>query len=284
MRPRLASRLAGTLALALAGAACSVPRRIESAPPTPDELRRVDYGRGGLASRPSLVDDFHIVGDLDGDGVDETVVLLAHSGGASAVWSSFAVVKRIGGRLVHVASATLGDRVQVRAARIEGGRLVASGVRPGPADAACCAGELVEWAWALGDGRLDAVESRATGRLSLDTLAGSTWVLRAWDVGEPAPANPAVTLSVTSGRITGSSGCNRYTAVATDGAMPGDLSVGPVAGTRMACPAAESAVESRFLQRLDAARRYGFRAGRLAITSTAADGSTSTMLFEAKGP
>jgi len=124
-----------------------------------------------------------------------------------------------------------------------------------------------------------------TGRLSLDTLAGNTWVLRAWDLGERAPAQPAVTLSFGSGRLTGSAGCNRYSAGATEGGTPGEFSVGPVAGTRMACPDAESAVEARFLQQLGAARRFAFRAGRLSISSAPADRLPTTMLFEAaSGP
>jgi len=279
---RFALRLTWTLALALAGAACSVAPRNETSPPTLEELRRVTYGGSGdLPGAATLVDDFFVVGDLEGDGTAEAVVLLASSPAGTGSWSTLAVVKRIGGRLFPIASAALGDRVQVRALRIEGGRLLASGVRAGPNDPACCAGELVEWAWALRDGRLEPLESRVTGRLSLDTLAGNTWVLRAWDLNERAPALPAVTLSFDSGRFTGSAGCNRYSAGASDGGTPGEFSVGPVAGTRMACPDAESAVEARFLQQLGAARRYAFRAGRLAITSTTADGLPKTMLFEA---
>jgi hypothetical protein len=52
--------------------------------------------------------------------------------------------------------------------------------------------------------------SGLTGRLSLDTLAATEWVLRAWDFDEAAPDEPEVTLNYKDGRFAGSSGCNRY--------------------------------------------------------------------------
>ena len=279
---RLARAVAWALPLALAVSGCSVAPGIDHSPPTLAELRRVTYRAGGdLATGAVPVDDFRVVGDLDGDDRDEAVVLLTRSPGGSGAWSYLAVDKRIGGRPFNIATAELGDRVQLRSARIENGRLLASGVRAGPGDAACCAGELVEWAWTLGDGRLEAVDTRATGRLSLDALGAGTWVLRAWDEREPAPALPSVTLSFAAGRFAGSAGCNRYTASASDGPTPGEVSVGPVVATRMACPDAQAAVEARFLQQLAAVRRYAFRAGRLQLTAAADDGSTKTMLFEA---
>jgi hypothetical protein len=40
-------------------------------------------------------------------------------------------------------------------------------------DAACCPGDLVEWQWTFGEGRLNALEAIKTGRFSLATLAGT---------------------------------------------------------------------------------------------------------------
>ena len=129
---RFALHLTWTLALALSGAACSVAPRNEASPPTLDELQRVTYdGSGDLPGAATLVDDFFVVGDLDGDGAAEAVVLLVRSPAGTGSWSALTVVKRIGGRLSPIASTALGDRVQVRAVRIEGGRLLASGVRAG---------------------------------------------------------------------------------------------------------------------------------------------------------
>jgi heat shock protein HslJ len=63
--------------------------------------------------------------------------------------------------------------------------------------------------------------------------------------------------------------------------MPGEVKVGPLAGTRMACPEPQSSVEARFLEQLGGARTFGFMLGRLAISYTRGDGSRGTMLFDA---
>ena len=80
----------------------------------------------GAASRPQviLVDKLIAWGDLDGDGSDEAVVLLAENSGASGTRNYLAVVAVRGGKPVNVATHLLGDRVQLRAIRIESGRLV----------------------------------------------------------------------------------------------------------------------------------------------------------------
>lgn len=53
--------------------------------------------------------------------------------------------------------------------------------------------------------------------------------------GAPLPAEAEVTLSFTDGTVAGKSGCNRYSGPAT---LTGEgLSLGPLAATRMACPA-----------------------------------------------
>jgi heat shock protein HslJ len=109
-------------------------------------------------------------------------------------------------------------------------------------------------------------------------------VLRAWDVTDSAGSEPVVTLAYDAGHFAGTSGCNRYLAGVNGGDAPGALSVGPLAGTRMACPEQESSVESRFLEQLGSARTFGFMLGRLAISYTRGDGSRGTMLFDARTP
>ena len=307
------------VALAFAFDACASPalappagKTAEAAstravPPTVEELKNATYaglgerlgpvtlanGRwtgappaSGAASRPSveLAGDFRVVGDLDGDGLEEAVVVLTYSSGGTGVFSFLAVVTREDGTLRNVATTALGDRVQVRSARVDGGRLLVSAVRAGESDAACCPGDLVEWQWTLGERRLNTPGAVRTGRLSLATLAGTVWILRAWDVTAPAESGPVVTLSYDEGRFTGTSGCNRYVAAVEGGAMAGEVKVGPLAGTRMACPEPQSSVEARFLDQLGGARTFGFRLGRLAISYTRGDGSRGTMLFDPGTP
>ena len=283
-------------------AADSVPRAIDPAP-MPNELENATYrgfqivkesvtlagGRwegepetAGSAARPQIVlaRDFRLVGDLDADGADEAVVLLSESGGGTGHWDYVAVVDRQAGELRNIATALLGDRVQVRDARIEDGRILVDLVQAGSQDAMCCPGELVTRGWHLRPGGLEEfVTSSKSGRLSLATLGGSEWVLRRWSWDEAAGATPAVTLAFEDGKFVGKSGCNRYFAPATDGEMPGDASVGPAGATRMSCPEPAMQVEDRFLKQLAAVKKYGFVAGQLALSYQSGD-TLGVMLFE----
>jgi heat shock protein HslJ len=240
----------------------------------------------GAVSRPvvELASDFRVLGDLDGDRLNEAVAVLTYSSGGSGSFSYVAVMARRDGTVRNIATAALGDRVQLRSVQIEGGKLLVSGVRAGKNDAACCPGELVDWQWTLNGGTLVSPGAVSTGRLSLAVLAKTDWVLDAWDITEPAEKEPAVTLAFDAGRISGTSGCNRYTTGVTDGKAPGELTVGLFAGTRMACPEPQSAVEARFLEQLSGARTFGFMLGRLMISYIRPSGSRGTMLFDLKAP
>jgi heat shock protein HslJ len=237
----------------------------------------------GAASRPTVhaVRDFRLVGDLDGDGAGEAVVLLAASAGGSGEDLYLAVVDRRQERLENLATTRIGDRVQIRGGRIEGARIFLDVVRAGPEDPACCPGELASLGWELtGRGLEEFAVGRDTGRLFLAALGGAEWVLHSWSRGEPAPSDPVVTLAVEDDRLVGSAGCNRYFAAAEPGEMPGDLLVGPAGATRRACPEPAMAVEARFLGQLGRVNRFGFLAGRLAL-SYREDGAVGVMLFDA---
>jgi heat shock protein HslJ len=228
----------------------------------------------------TLARGFRVTGDLNGDGREEAVVLLAENTGGSGTFDYLAVVGRKGGAVAQLASAPLGDRVQVRAARIEARRIVIDVVRPGPHDALCCPGELATMAWELRGGTLQSVPTGvAPGRLSLETLAGSEWVLRSWAWGDPVTAGIEITLGVSGGRLAGRAACNRWFATATAGDSPGDVTIGAAGATKMACPDSQMAAESRFLRRLATVRKYSFVAGQLALGFREGD-TMGTMLFE----
>lgn len=88
-------------------------------------------------------------------------------------------------------------------------------------------------------------------------LEGTAW--RLVDIGgQPSPAgadssrHPGFTLLAEGHKVQGSAGCNRMMGTyALDGAK---LKFGPLATTRMACPAMET--ESAFLKALGATTRY----------------------------
>ena len=116
--------------------------------------------------------------------------------------------------------------------------------------------------------------------VTLETIARAEWVLRSWNLNDAAPAEPQVTLTVRDGKFVGTAGCNRYFAAVKLGELPGDVTIGPIGATRMACPQEQMTVESRFLKQLAAVKKFGFLAGQLAL-SYEADGVSGVMSFDA---
>ena len=243
----------------------------------------VPSAAGGTA-RPSaqLVTSLAPSGDLDGDGAAEAVALLGASAGGTGQSTYAAVFANREGRWRNVASASLGDRVQLRDARIEQARLVLDVVQAGPHDAMCCPGELATRTWVLRGDSLAESPANVTGRLGPEVLRGGEWVLRSWGLDEAASATPEVTLESTDGRWTGHSGCNRYSAAVSPGATPGEVKLGPAIGTRMACPDHAGAVEARYLRALAGVKKFSFQGGRLALTYEI-DGTLGVLLFERRG-
>ncbi len=236
----------------------------------------------GAASRPSVdfVRDFHLMGDLDGDGADEAAVLLGANSGGTGENIYLAVVGLRDGLLQNLGTVLVGDRVQIRKAGILEGHIFLDLLRAGPEDAMCCPGELAMVGWDLKDGGLTPLAATSeTGRLSLETIAETEWVLRWWDLDEPAPAEPEVTLFFKDGRLGGNSGCNTYFAAANTGNQPGDVSMGPAGGTMMACPEPAMALEQRYLAQMSVVKKFGFMTGMLAL-SYDIDGTPGVMLFE----
>jgi heat shock protein HslJ len=304
-RRLLASAAALGLACAVFAEGEGDARAASEAPPTLDELASATYAglqdlagpvtlRDGLwqgppvveggASRPEvrLVRGFRVTGDVDGDGAPEAVVLLVQSSGGTGSYLYAVVAGRRDGRVSNLGTAFLGDRVQVRAATIDAGRLRVFIVRAGPDDAMCCPGEVTVLGFALrpGAGLEPFAACEHPGRLSPAVLGGVEWVLREWDGGDPAPAVPEVTLTFADGRISGSAGCNRYFASVEAGDTPGAIAVGPVGATRMACPDPIEAVETRFLAALGRVEKFSFLAGRLAFIYPNEAGAAS-LRFEA---
>lgn len=241
----------------------------------------------GSASRPvvSLVGDFRITGDLDGDGTDEAVVLLNYAPGGTGQLLHLAVMARKKGKIQNLATTLIGDRVQIRDVRIEQKRIFVDVIQAGPKDAMCCPGEVTTREWTLEPGgKLNRYTVTAKpARLTLETIGNTEWILRSWDSKQPAPTRPAVTLIFKDGRFTGSSGCNNYFAPAKDGKIPGDVEVGAAGTTRKSCPANEKSVERRFLEQLVRVRKFGFLVTQLAL-SWEKDGVWKTMLFDKRQP
>jgi heat shock protein HslJ len=222
----------------------------------------------GGASRPAvgLVEDFSLQGDLDGDGADETVVLLWQSSGGSGTFNYMAVMKGEGGALVNVATAPLGDRVQVRGGSIADGVIVLDVVQQGEGDAACCPSQLASRKWTLAEDQLNEQSPDIAGELSVATLEGTEWVLTRLKKDHHLPEGTEVSMEFADGKVAGHSGCNRFSASVENGAAPGEIRIGPAMGTRMACPEEQMNVESEFLDLLGHVSTYRFIAGQLVLT------------------
>ena len=285
------------------GAAPAAERAVDPSAPTLKELQNATYTgveeaggpftltagawegtpyEPGGASRPSvtLLRDFRLAGDLDGDGREEAVVLLAGATGGTGETSYLAVVRRAATGIENIATAPVGDRVQLRDGRLDGTRVVLDVVQGGEKDAGCCPGDLVTRNWELAGGALKEGAPATTGRLSIETIGGTEWVLRSWAWDEPAAATPEVTLTLDGNKLVGSAGCNNYFTAVKAGDSPGDIKPGPIGTTRKMCPEAEMAVEKRFLEQLAGVNQVRFMAGQLALPYTRKDQSFGVMLFE----
>ena len=242
------------------------------------------YVEGG-ASRPSvgLLEEFYLMGDLDADGQEETVVTLWQNTGGTGNNIYIAAMKPVDDGFENISTALVGDRVKLRDGKIVSGKIMLNVLQAGENDAMCCPTQLATRSWTLKDRQLEEAEIKVTGILSLNVLEGSEWILTRNSQGQPLPEDAEVTLSFDAGRISGKSACNRYSAGITEGETPGDILIGPVMGTRMACPDHQMEIESLYLKALGQVTNFSFHSGKLALNGQDDDGSWFSMLFVATG-
>jgi putative lipoprotein len=238
----------------------------------------------GGASRPrvELLDMPPVLHDLDGDGIDDAAVLLAESSGGSGVFTCLAIVSCRDGRAVNIGTIGLGDRVMIRSMAGQEGAIVVEFVAAGPGEPLCCPTRNVRSRYRLRDGKLHLASYEVQGTLSLADVKGVTWRLSRLGRNERVPEGVKVTAVFGDGRVSGSGGCNRYSAgiVETD---PRGFSIGPAASTRMACPDPAGGFEDRYFSALQAANRFGFLLGNLVLHYGKGD-TRETMMFEREVP
>lgn len=237
------------------------------------------------------VHDYHIFGDLDGDGQEEAIVLLAEERGGTGPFLYLAVVDRVDGEVRTTGQASLGDRTELRSLKVEHGRLRAGVVQAGENDPACCPGDVVDRNWDWVDGNLREAESALQGRLTPRLLDGTEWELRSFsggapdsfEEGEPLPAgSPSITLRFSGGGIMGSAGCNDYDAPVAAGDSSGKISIGKFTVGEQICSGNVAETESRFLESLAGAYRIGFLPGRLRLFYGDEEEEVHSLLFDAR--
>lgn len=101
-------------------------------------------------------------------------------------------------------------------------------------------------------------------------IGGIEW--RAVDInGVPAADGGPVTLRLDGGRASGNSSCNRYNGSYELKRADQQIRFGPIASTRMACPATVMDQERRYLSILESVSGYSFY-GDGSLSLIAADG------------
>lgn len=225
-------------------------------------------------------EDFLLVGDLDGDSAEEAIVHLTYNSGGTGNFGFLVALGRDGDEAVQEALGEIGDRVQIRGARIEDSRIVLDVIQAGPGDGMCCPTELATLTFTAEGDRLVAA-STVTGSASLETLGGGEWVLLELSGDEAAPAEPELTLAFEDGSVHGSSGCNTFRGSVEVGEPATSFSIGPLAGTRMACPPEVMDLEQRYLAALQSAEGWSFRFSRLEI-GYVQDDAWQRLVFESR--
>lgn len=230
------------------------------------------YTPGG-ASRPTigLVDHFVVKGDMDGDGTDETAVLLWENSGGSGTRSYLAVMGRNQGRVTNLGTALVGDRVQVITGWVADQQIALDLVRAGPEDAACCPTERAVMGWELTADGLTATASEVIGTFSLSVLEGTEWALSELGRGRAIPDGVSITLTFQGDRVSGGGGCNSYFG-SVSSAEPGTLEFSAMGTTQMACPEPAVSLERQYLRSLAGASSYGFDSGWLVLNCDTDEG------------
>ena len=232
---------------------------------------------GDSRPRVQLVEQLMVSGDMTGDGYDEAAMFLSESAGGSGSFTYLAIVSKSGSNYQNIATRNLGDRVQVRALQLAEGTLILDFITAGPDDAMCCPSMKMRTTYRLVENKLHLISDKQMGPLGLQDLEGVKWSLVEFAQNEPVPAEVPVDAVFEKNRVSGSSGCNRYFA-GIEASSPYQIKIGPVAGTRMMCPAAIMQVEDRYLAALEKVGQFGFSFGRLML-GYKENGKDQRMLF-----
>ena len=238
------------------------------------------YVEGG-AARPRVgpVKDASFMDDLDGDGQQEAAVILWQSAAGTGSNTYIAVMSKQNGGVNNVSTVLIGDRVKLRSGKIVDGKIILEVLQAGENDAMCCPSLLATRTWSLEGNQLVEGEMEKTGELSLAVLEGTGWKLTHMDRGQAVAEGAEVTLEFVGDRIAGKSACNQYSASIKDGESAGDIHIGQLMSTMMACPGELMNIEREYLDALSHTTNFSFYTGKLSLSGMNKDGKPFTMLF-----
>jgi heat shock protein HslJ len=248
----------------------------------PDQALALKNGAGTYADGTvRLLDQLIAQGDVNGDGKTDAVVLLDDESSGSGQFIWVAAVLDALGKPTPTEAVMLGDRIGVKALKIDGGQVVADIVGQGTGDVACCGTWNIQKVLALKDGQLVEQSSKEMSKVSLSDLNGTWRLVDLNSHTEPALADVEVTLQISDGQISGSAGCNNYNA--TLSGLPDDPSafkVGPIASTKKACPDPIMKQETEYLTRLGQVKAWKYDAGQLALLYDSSTDNPQYLVFE----
>jgi heat shock protein HslJ len=198
-------------------------------------------------------------------GQDMAAVIMVTNPGGSGTFFDLAVVVQQDGSPVNIASAFLGDRVQISSLYVKDGDIVVDMVTQGPDDAFCCPTQRVTKRYALKDTEL--VETTSEVIDSTVLPEGTLWTLVSYidDEGSlsTVPAGTTITAEFQAGKLVGDAGCNAYSGAYE---VEGDrLTLGPLGATMMSCGSTADLHERAYLAALETASSYEILDGQLQL-------------------
>ncbi len=225
-------------------------------------------------------------GDLNGDGVEDAIVILIERGGGTGAFSYIAAQLNRDGQPVDAGAVRIEDRIGVKSAAIVDGQVTLEVIMQGPGDAACCGSHRTLKTYALQDGRLAEIarEGETLEKVTAADLARTTWTLVELNYDQPVVADTEITVAFQNGPfgVSGSGGCNNYNASAALGDVnPFVVTFGPVASTKMMCPDAISNQEAAYFAALGTVGSWGYVYGQLAFFYVDEHGLGGRLLFAA---
>ncbi len=222
---------------------------------------------GSATMTKVMLTDNIAYGEIDGRSV-AAAVLVTDPGG-SGTFYDLAIVVNQQGTPANVASASLGDRVQINSVTVENNQIKVDMIQAGPNDPLCCPTQHVIKTFAMQGDQLVEVSSEEVAQAAGSGLAGTSWMLESVG-GQPAlPDAPATAKFGEDGTVSGTTGCNNYGAPYEVGGNNITVSPGPM--TLMACPEPVGQQESAFMAALGTATTYQVQGDTLELLD--ADGN-----------
>ncbi|MGB8213002.1 MAG: hypothetical protein WCE68_05535 [Anaerolineales bacterium] len=133
-----------------------IPTSTPIPPLTLDLLKNAEYRYPGEERRVRLIDGFYqesngiantslrlweqpiAFADLNGDGVEDAIVILDYNPGGAMGFPTLVIVLNQGGTLYDAAEAGLGDRTKIKNIRVDGKTITLDVVTHQPGDGLCC--------------------------------------------------------------------------------------------------------------------------------------------------